>query len=73
MAGMYFFECCVVLMGVLFLCTYCAVCMRNLYCCMCTLCCTDPSQMMGMQGMGDEEAMMNLAIALSLNEVGQDL
>jgi hypothetical protein len=29
--------------------------------------------MMAMQGMGDEEAMMNLAIALSLNEVGQNL
>jgi hypothetical protein len=33
----------------------------------------DPNQMMAMQGMGDEEAMMNLAIALSLNEVGQYL
>ena len=30
----------------------------------------DPNQVMAMQGMGDEEAMMNLAIALSLNEVG---
>ena len=29
----------------------------------------DPNQVMAMQGMGDEEAMMNLAIALSLNEV----
>ena len=36
---------------------------------MCTVCCTDPNQMMAMQGVGDEEAMMNLAIALSLNEV----
>ena len=30
---------------------------------------TDPNQVMAMQGMGDEEAMVNLAIALSLNEV----
>ena len=33
---------------------------------------SDPNQMMAMQGMGDEEAMMNLAIALSLNEVSQN-
>lgn len=31
--------------------------------------CSDPNQVMAMQGMGDEDAMMNLAIALSLNEV----
>ena len=33
----------------------------------------DPNQVMAMQGMGDEEAMMNLAIALSLNEVSLEL
>ena len=33
------------------------------------LLCADPNQIVAMQGMGDEEAMMNLAIALSLNEV----
>ena len=35
----------------------------------CIFYCADPNQMMAMQGMGDEETMMNLAIALSLNEV----
>ena len=38
-----------------------------------TSCNIDPNQVMVMQGMGDEEAMMNLAIALSLNEVSLKL
>ena len=37
------------------------------------MCNLDPNQVMVMQGMGDEEAMMNLAIALSLNEVSLKL
>ena len=72
LAGKYmFFMCCFALTGILFLCTDCVLRMRNL-CAHSVVIHPDPNQMIAMQGMGDEEAMMNLAIALSLNEVSQN-
>ena len=50
-------------------CIYVLCCVYKKNSCVHLLLCADPNQIVAMQGMGDEEAMMNLAIALSLNEV----